>query len=147
MPITPERWISNLLQVANLIADRRMQEDKWAAGTWSIWEYPDEMLNTLDDCVLDGFIDAFPTMLSPEQDSSVRRFRDEVDSFCASSADTLEPPELLLNPNWERVRQSADEFVEAFDGKWPPPGTEDRARELVDEWMRAVAKRNAIAKS
>jgi hypothetical protein len=147
MPITPERWVSNLLEIATSIADRRMQEDKWAAGTWNIWEHPDEMVNTVDDHVLDGFIEAFPTILSPEQELSAQRFRDEVDSFCKSSADTLEPAELLSNPNWERVRRSADEFIKQFAGRWPPPGKEDRARELVDEWMRAVAKRYEKEKS
>jgi hypothetical protein len=147
MPITPERWISNLLEVATSIADRKMQEEKWAAGTWNIWEDPDEMLNTLDDFVLDGFAEAFPSIFSAEQESAARRFRDAVDGFCASPSVTFGPVELLSDQNWERVRQSADEFVEAFDGKWPPPGTEDRAREHVDEWKRAIAKRNAKDKS
>jgi hypothetical protein len=141
MAIPPEQWISNLLEIATSIADRKMQEEKWAAGTWNIWEHPDEMINTVDVYLLNDFIDAFPSILSSEQKSAARRFRDEVDSFCASSADTLEPAELLLNPNWERVRQSADEFIQQFAGSWPPPGKEDRARELVDEWMRTVAKR------
>lgn len=147
MAITPERWISNLLEVATSIADRRMQEDKWAAGTWNIWEHPDEMVNTVDDYVLDGFIEAFPTILSTEQKSSAQRFLDDVNNFCASSADTLVPAELLSDPNWERVRRSAADFVQAYAGKWPVPGTEDRARELVAVWMDTVAKRNAKAKS
>jgi hypothetical protein len=141
MAIPPERWISNLLEVATSIADRKMQEEKWAAGTWNIWEHPDEMINTTDDYVLEGFIEAFPSIFSSEQESAARRFRDDVNDFCASSAATLEPDELLFDPGWERVRQSADEFIKEFAGRWPPPDKEDRARELVDEWMRAVAKR------
>jgi hypothetical protein len=147
MPITPERWISNLLEVAASIADRKMQEEKWAAGTWNIWEHPDEMMNTVDDYVLDGFIEAFPTLLSPEQESAARHFRDEVDNFCASSVDTLVPAELLSDPNWERVRQSAEGFIRAFSSKWPPTGRQDQAPELVAEWMKAVAKRNAATKN
>ncbi|HEX6495038.1 MAG TPA: hypothetical protein VF018_06110 [Acidobacteriaceae bacterium] len=142
MAIPPERWISNLLEVAASIADRKMQEEKWTAGTWNIWEHPDEMINTTDDYVLDGFIDAFHSLLSPAQESAARRFRDEVNNFCASSPTSLDPAKLLFDPAWERVRQSADEFIKAFAGKWPPSGAEDRARELVDEWMRAFAKRN-----
>jgi hypothetical protein len=99
------------------------------------------MINTTDDYVLEGFIEAFPSIFSSEQESAARRFRDDVNDFCASSAATLEPDELLFDPGWERVRQSADEFIKEFAGRWPPPDKEDRARELVDEWMRAVAKR------
>jgi hypothetical protein len=146
MAIPPERWISNLLEVATSLSDRKMQEEKWAAGTWNIWEDPDEMINTTDDYVLDGFVEAFPSIFSSEQESAARRFRDEVDHFCASSSATLEPAELVSDANWEQLRQSADEFIKAFAGRWPEPGTEDRARELVAEWMDIVAKRNARLK-
>jgi hypothetical protein len=147
MPITPELWVSNLLELATCIADRKMQEEKWTAGTWNIWEHPDELINSTDDYSLDGFVEAFPSIFSAEQESASRRFRDAVDGFCASSSLNLKPVQLLSDLNWERLRQSADVFVEAFAGKWPPLGTEDRARELVDEWMRAYAKRNAAAKA
>jgi hypothetical protein len=147
MPITPERWIANLLEVATSIANRKMQIEKWGAGTWNIWEHPDEMICRTDDSVLDGFIEAFPSIFSAEQESAVRGFRDEVDHFCVSPSATLEAAELLSDPNWEQLRQSADEFIKAFTGKWPPAGAADRARELVAEWMDIVAKRNAKAKS
>jgi hypothetical protein len=147
MAIPPERWISNLLEIATSIADRKMQEEKWAAGTWNIWEHPDELINSTGDYVLDGFVEAFPSIFSAEQESASRRFLNAVDGFCASPSLTLEPVQLLTDPKWEKVRQSAEGFLEAFSGKWPPPGMEDRARELVDEWMRAVAKRNTEAKA
>jgi hypothetical protein len=147
MAIPPERWISNLLEVATSIADRKMQEDKWATGTWNIWEHPDELINTTGDYALDDFSDVFLAILSPEQKLSAQRFRDDVNHFCASSSNTLKPAELLSDPNWERVRQSAAGFIQAFAGKWPAPGTEGHARELIAEWMDAMAKRNAKAKS
>jgi hypothetical protein len=147
MSITPELWVSNLLEIATSIADRKMQEEKWAAGTWNVWEHPDELINSTDDYVLDGFVEAFPSIFSSEQESAARRFRDEVDHFCASPSATLEPAELLSDPNWEQLRQSADEFIKAFAGKWPPAGAEGRARELVAEWMDIFAKRNAKAKT
>jgi hypothetical protein len=147
VPITPELWVSNLLEVALSIANRKMQEEKWATGTWNIWEHPDEMICGTDDSVLDGFIEAFPSIFSAEQESAGRGFRDEVDHFCASPSATLEPAELLSDANWEQLRRSADEFIKQFAGKWPPAGAEDRARELVDEWMHAVVKRNAMGKT
>lgn len=147
MPIAPEQWISNLLELATCIADRKMQEEKWTAGTWNIWERPDELINSTDDYVLDGFVEAFPSIFSVEQESAARSFRDAVEDFCAAPSLMLEPVQLLTDPNWEKVRQSAEGFLKAFSGKWPPPGTEDRARELVDEWMSAVARRNAMTKN
>jgi hypothetical protein len=146
MAIPPERWISNLLEVATSIADRKMQEEKWAAGTWNIWEHPSEMIDTTDAYVLGGFVEAFSSIFSLGQESAARRFRDEVDNFCATSGARLEPAKLLFDPGWERVRQSANDFIQQFAGKWPPSGKEDRARELVDEWMATTAKRNAEEK-
>jgi hypothetical protein len=146
MAIPPERWISNLLEVATLIADRKMQEEKWAAGTWNIWEHPDEMINTLDAYVLDGFIEAFPSIFSPGQESAARRLLDELNKFCASAPVHLDPAKLLFDPSWERFRQSADEFIREFSRRWPAPGTEGQARKLVDDWMRAVGKPSANSK-
>jgi hypothetical protein len=146
MPITPQLWVSNLLEIATSIADRRMQEEKWTTGKWNIWEHPDEMINTTGDYCLDDFIEAFPSIFSSEQEPAARRFRDDVNHFCASPSAMFEPAKLLSDANWERLRQSADAFIKQFAGKWPTPGTEDRARELVDEWMSAIAKRNAEAK-
>lgn len=58
-PITPQRWLMNLLEVAAEIADKNKQEERWLAPDAKAWEHPEELINTVEDCVLDGFIEAF----------------------------------------------------------------------------------------
>lgn len=119
--IPAERWIGNLLEAAELIANREYQKTRWLAADAYAWETPDEAINTLDDYVLDGFIEQFADSLSPAQLNAVTAFRDEVDRYCRSTPQHLEPVKVLADPAWEIVRQKASDFVGAFKEQWPPP--------------------------
>lgn len=119
--IPAERWIENLLWAAEQIADRQFQETRWLAPDAKAWESPDEAINSLDDFVLDGFAVQFAELLSPAQINAVTAFRDEVDRYCGSTPQHLEPVNVLADPAWEIVRQKASDFVQAFKGRWPAP--------------------------
>src|SRR5579875_3420777 len=141
-PITPQRWLSNLLEVAGAIADRRMQEERWRAGTWNIWEHPDELINTVDDYVLDGFIEAFASTFTPEQEAVIRQFREEFEGFCTAAPESLDPRAVLVDPKWAMVRKRADAFVAAFKDHWPDPSSKEEADRLLEVWMRAYAEKS-----
>jgi hypothetical protein len=117
--IPAERWIKNLLWAAEQIASREFQETRWLAADAKAWESPDEAINSLDDFVLDGFIGQFAESFSPVQAHAVAAFRDEVDRYCRSTSQHLEPVDVLADPAWEKVRKKASGFVQAFKGKWP----------------------------
>jgi hypothetical protein len=117
--IPAERWIGNLLWAAEQIADREFQETRWVAADAKAWESPDEAINALDDFVLDGYIEQFAESFSPVQAEAVAAFRDEVDRYCNSTPQHLEPVEVLADPLWGIVRRRALDFVQAFKGKWP----------------------------
>jgi hypothetical protein len=117
--IPPEHWIANLLEAAQLIADRNFQETRWLANDALAWETPDEAINTLDDCVLDGFIEQFAESFSSAQAKAVIEFRDEVLHYCEATPRHLEVKEVIDDPAWEIVRTKASNFIEAFRGKWP----------------------------
>jgi hypothetical protein len=119
--IPAERWIGNLLEAAELIANREYQETRWLASDALAWESPDEAINTLDDCVLDGFIEQFAGSFSPAQADAAIAFRDQVNEYCRASPMHLEPRDVLADPAWEVVRNKASDFVGAFRGNWPKP--------------------------
>lgn len=146
-PITPQRWISNLLDVAEAIADRRMQEDRWRSGTWNTWEHPDELINTVDDYVLDGFIEAFASTFTPDQEIAIRRFQNEFEKFCSETPQSLNPAEVLVDPRWELLRQRADTFIAAFKGRWPDDDSKEKANRLLQEWMQAYAGKSTSNRS
>ena len=50
-PMTPEHWISNLIEAASDIADKEKQERRWPAPDAYAWEGPEEVIIVLfDDC-------------------------------------------------------------------------------------------------
>jgi hypothetical protein len=117
--IPAERWITNLIEAAELIANRGYQESRWLAQDPYAWETPNEAINTLDDYVLDGFIEQFAESFSPAQATAVSEFRNEVDRFCKSKPRDLDAAQVLADPEWESVRSKASAFVKAFKGIWP----------------------------
>ena len=119
--IPAECCVENLLQAAELIANREYQKTRWLAADAYAWDTPDEAINTLDDYVLDGFIEQFAECFSPAQAKAVIAFRDEVDRYCIASPQHLEPRDVRADPAWEVVRTRASEFVRAFKGSWPNP--------------------------
>jgi len=119
--IPAELWVGNLLEAAELIANREYQETRWLAADAFAWESPDEAINTLDDYVLDGFIEQFAESFSPAQSKAAIAFRDEVDRYCRTNPQHLEPRDVLADPAWEVVRKKASDFVQAFKGSWPNP--------------------------
>lgn len=117
--MTPQRWISNLLEAIADVADRENQEQRWLAPDAQAWECPDELINVLDDCVFEGFIEKYVSTFSDEQRKAAVQFRDELRRYCAMTPQHLEPADVLADPKWEAIRQKAAAFVMAFHGKWP----------------------------
>ncbi len=141
-PMTPQRWISNLLEAAEAIANKQMQEDRWRAGTWNLWEHPDELINTVDDYVLDGFVEAFASTFTPVQEIAIHQFQDEFTRFCSATPQLLNPAEVLVDPQWELLRQRTDTFIAAFKGCWPDDVSKEEANRLLQEWMQAYAEKS-----
>ena len=117
--IPPERWIANLLEAARLISNRDYQERRWLADDALAWETPDEAINMLDDSVLTGFIEQFGQSFSPAQAKAATEFRDQVNRYCRTTPQHLEPRRVLADPAWKTIRKKASDFIQAFDGKWP----------------------------
>jgi hypothetical protein len=120
-PMTPERWIANLLEAIANIADKEHQEKRWLAPDAQAWECPDELINVLDDCVFDGFMGKYASTFSDEQREAAFQFKDELTLYCAITPQHLESADVLADPRWERVRQKAAAFLMVFRDKWPSP--------------------------
>jgi hypothetical protein len=129
LPMTPERWIANLVEAAADIADKEHQELRWLAPDAYAWERPEELINVLfDDCAFELFVEEYASTFSEEQRQTALGLRDEMISYCAATPSYLDPVEVLADPRWESIRQKAAAFVAAFKEKWPmhsPEGKSD----------------------
>src|SRR5580692_5898888 len=82
-PMTVERWLSNLLEIAAAIADKQEQERRWLAPDAYAWERPEELINTLfDGYVFEGFIEEYLATFSTEQCQAALSLRDELNRYC-----------------------------------------------------------------
>jgi hypothetical protein len=118
-PISPERWLGNLLDVIAQIADREHQERRWLASDAYAWECPDELICTVDDAVFGGFLEHYTATFSEEQRGAAFGLRDALNDYCELTPQHLDPAETLADPRWDFVRQRAAAFVAAFSKKWP----------------------------
>jgi len=120
-PITPEVWIENLLEAVGMIADREHQESRWLAEDALAWEKPEELINVIDDCVFDGFLEKYDPSFSEDQRTAAAAFRDYLSYYCDSTPGGLDPVQVLKDPKWAELRERAAAFVLAFRDKWPVP--------------------------
>jgi len=119
-PMTPERWLANILDVTAQIADRERQERRWLAPDVYAWECPDELICSLDDVVFDGFLERYTPTFSAEQREAALGFRDALNQYCDITPHHLDPGKTLADPRWDFVRRKAAALVAAFSKKWPP---------------------------
>jgi hypothetical protein len=118
--ITPQLWLANILELAQAIANKENQEQRWLAPAAFAWERPEELLNSLDDVVLDGFIEKFSSTFSEEQSQAILSFQAAINEFCSVTPAWLDPAETLADPRWRSIRHKAEKVIAAFKGKWTP---------------------------
>jgi len=119
-PMTPERWIANLIEDADEIANKEKQERRWLAPDAYAWERPEELINALfDDSNLELLIDEFGSTFSEEQRGAAFELRDDINRYCEATPPHLNPAEVLADPRWEAIRHKAAAFAAAFRDKWP----------------------------
>jgi hypothetical protein len=119
-PITPQLWLTNILGVAEAIADKEHQEQRWLAPDAYAWERPEELISSLDDVVLDGFIKNFNLTFSEPQREAAFGFQSAINEYCNATSTCLDPAETLADPRWWSIRQKAEQLIAAFKGTWAP---------------------------
>jgi hypothetical protein len=115
MPISLELWISNLVGIARDIRDSEHQRLRWLAPDAAAWERPAELLCVLwDDYQLELFLKEEGPNLSSTQLRAAVTLLEESTQFDVGPDGWRDPEEVLNDPRWERVRQSARAFEVAF---------------------------------
>ena len=112
-----EQWLISILDVARETADRKFQEEAWLSGRPST-SSPSEIYNQLfDDYSFDLFFETYSKGFSPSQLSSWIEFKLELESFEDKFPEFPNERVVFEDPDWQRVRQAATQFVAAFEQK------------------------------
>ena len=118
--MTPERWIANLIEAADDIADKGKQESRWLAPDAFAWERPEELICVLfDDSNFELFLNEYASTFTDEQRLTAFALRDELNLYGDATSKWLNAAEVLADPRWDAIRQRASVFVAAFKDKWP----------------------------
>ena len=121
MSITRELWISNLLESASTFADKEAQERRWLASDRYAWECPEELINDLyDGYNFELFIEEFDNTFTKTQRAAILLWKKQIDELCNATPGWFDEKQLLADPRWESIRESARAFIAAFQDKWPP---------------------------
>jgi hypothetical protein len=116
MAISRELWISNLVDSARAIGDSQRQQLRWLASDAAAWERPAELLcELLDDNQLELFLKEEGHSLSSTQLSTARALLEEAIKYDVGPDGWRDPEEVLNDPSWEKVRQTARAFESAFE--------------------------------
>jgi hypothetical protein len=113
MAPTYEQWLMNVRNVLSQIADREMQERRWRTPAHA-WERPEELINSIDDVVYDGYVKEFSCQWTAEQVDAAKSFQSSFDAYCEQSPDRLDPEQVLADPAWHRVQAAAEHFMQCF---------------------------------
>jgi hypothetical protein len=118
MTIPRELWISNLVGIAKDLADSERQRSRWLAADAEAWERPAELLCVvLDDYQLELFLKEQGPSLSTEQLSAAVALLQQSIEYDVGPTGWRDPEEVLSDPAWERLRQTARTFEAAFNEK------------------------------
>jgi hypothetical protein len=131
-PMTAERWIGNLIDAVQDIANKDRQERRWHAPDAMAWERPEELISTLfDDYNFELFIKQYNGSFSDEQRAAANSLCDKMVRFNDETPGWLDAAAVLTDPRWSEIRGSAVQFVDAFNNKWPKDLHIDRWRPLA----------------
>lgn len=111
---TYEQWLANIRVVLAALANREMQECRWLAPGRHAWECPEELINSLNDVVYDGFIEEFSYQWTMEQKAAATSVQRSMHDYCVQSPTWLNPEQVLADPAWHQVQADAKRFLRCF---------------------------------
>ena len=112
--MTFEAWLDCVLDAARNISSLEFQRKAWFPGGSEV-SSPEETYQVLmEDCTADLFFETYGRRFTEEQMRSWFRLRSSLEGYYDKLSAHPDPNQVLYDPNWDLVRQSAEEFVRAF---------------------------------
>jgi len=110
-----EEWLNCILNAAQDISSRAFQEEAWKAEG-NVASSPDEVYQVLmEDCTPDLFFETYGKTVTDGQVQCWNELRSRLERYYDKMPRYSDPAQVLNDPEWERVRQAAARFVQAFN--------------------------------
>jgi len=109
-----EKWRDAIVGAVRNIASRSFQEEAWFPGG-SIVSSPDEVyLVLMEDSTFDLFFDTYGKQFTPQQVQAWQDLRSLLTAYYDKLPAHPDAHQVLNDPAWDLVRQSASQFVRVF---------------------------------
>ena len=115
-----DRWLSALVTYAKEVASREYQEQTWfrkdipVGVNWVVEAY-----ENLDDLAFDLFFETYSKEFTAAQRAAWFEFKAELDKYGETLPKYPDARKVFDDPGWQRVREAAARYVEAFEQKHP----------------------------
>lgn len=111
-----EMWLDLILDAARNIASPKFQKEAWLRKGKFV-SSPDEVYQVLmEDCTFDLFFQIYGNRFTEAQMHSSKQLRSTLQAYYNGMSRHPDPVQVLNDPQWELVRQSAVRFVREFGG-------------------------------
>jgi len=111
-----ERWLQCILEAVGHIADREYQRQSWFSSANEVSSPEELYLTLMEDCTADLFFEKYDMKFDDDQKQVWNSFRSRLEKYYDSLPENPDRKSILDDPEWNLVRQSADEFVRSFSG-------------------------------
>ena len=99
------------MQAGKKISDRGYQELSWF-GQGAVMSSPEELYcGLVDDLLFDEFLSQSASVLTDKQREAGLALKAEMDAYFASVGELPDPFRVFSDPDWEKVRERACDFV------------------------------------
>lgn len=108
-------WKNNIKEVVKDIADKGFQEEAWF-GKGDYISSPDEVYCTLfDDFIFEDFLENNEAGLTDTQKNLGYKLVSALESYSPKDQALAEPSKIINDPEWDRVRGAAQEFLDSLE--------------------------------
>lgn len=112
-----EKWLGCIVDAAQHIASREYQEEAWFPGG-RVVSSPGEVYQVLmEDCTYDLFFETYGKTFTSGQTQCWKELRFWLEDYYDKMPRHPDPRRVLDDPEWDLVRQAAENFVRAFGGR------------------------------
>lgn len=116
-----DQWLARIMEATQDLASREFQQEAWLPGG-TLVSSPDEIYQVLvEDCTFDLFCETYGETFTHEQKEAANALKSELERHYDALPPHPDPLQVLNDPKWEVVRQSAQRSLRAFND--PPANT------------------------
>lgn len=113
--LSQKEWSENIISVVRHFADREYQRKAWLEEGGPV-SSPIEMYNELyDDALFERYFDQYGASFTEAQRSAWLNMDEALEKYGERLEGSVDPKEIMDDPEWSQVRSAAERFLQAFD--------------------------------